>query len=143
MSRLLVLLGALGVGCTMLPERQAECGGAIAALSAQPGELRRRALYERRSGGSSVSLELVIERRGTNMVVLALSPFGAKAFAIRQAGGAVEVENFLGPALEIAARDVLRDLGHASYLGAAKPARRVRIENRACGYEAVLRLVDG
>lgn len=139
------LILGLCLGCAGLPlpvERQRECPGAIEAVASEPVQLRRRAQYERQVGESKVSFELIIEKKGEHLVVLGLSPFGAKAFAISQRGDELTIERLLGPALAIEPRDVLRDLGHARYLEAERPPARVRIENRRCRAETRLTLVD-
>lgn len=95
------------------------------------------------------SYGLVIQKTGPKLVLLGLTPFGAKAFSVVQIGTQTWSESYLGPALAVPPENVLRDLHRALFLTVDDPALEPRAVSRdregavhvaakECGYESVL-----
>lgn len=139
------MLGLLlaGAGCATwlgLPPRLAECPGAVPhTRELPPGDWLVRERVRVVGGDVDVGLEVVAEKRGDRLVVVAFHTLGAKAFSLVQHGEDVEVESHLGRALPVPPRNVLRDL-HSAGLGAR--AARVRVERPRCGYTATFVRVE-
>lgn len=145
------LLAASLAGCASLglPARLADCPGPLRDTREIAGDFVRQERMRVRGGGVDAAFGLVLEKRGERLVVLGFNAFGAKAFALRQSGLAVESESFLGRALPVPPENVLRDLHRAYFLTPAQAAaseRGVRededgtlhVRSAACGYESTL-----
>jgi len=100
-------------------------------------------------GGVDESYALVIQKTGPRLVLLGLTPFGAKAFSVVQIGTQTWAESYLGPATAVTPENVLRDVHRALFLTVDDPALEPRTVSRdaegavhvaatGCGYEAVL-----
>jgi Protein of unknown function (DUF3261) len=92
---------------------------------------------------------LVVQKNGPRLVLIGLTPFGAKAFSVTQIGVEVWSESKLGPALPVPPENVLRDLHRAHFLATDDPGfegrtlRRdadgsVHVASERCGYESTL-----
>jgi hypothetical protein len=64
--------------------------------------------------GRQSSFDAVLQYDGTQLVLLALTPMGTKAFAVIQTGDAYSVRRFIGMRLPAPPAAVLRDI-HAAY----------------------------
>jgi len=95
------------------------------------------------------SFGLVLEKSGPKLVLVGLTPFGAKAFGVTQIGVQTWAQSFLGPALAVPPENVLRDVHRAHFLTSddSEPDARkvtrdadgvVHIAAQSCGYEATL-----
>jgi uncharacterized protein DUF3261 len=134
-----VLIGPLlGSGCQHLPWRGRavpECPGELVSSEAIPGEFLLRQRWRVERGDEAWSLEVVAQKRGDELVVVGLHPFGAKLFAIRQRGLETSVEAVPAPALEVPPLNVLRDLHRARFLGVAGAGGDGRFEAEHDGTE--------
>lgn len=100
-------------------------------------------------GGVDESFGLVLQKTGPKLVLLGLTPFGAKAFGVTQIGVETWSESYLGQALSVPPENVLRDVQRAHFLIVDDPALDARsvtrdadgvihISARDCGYESTL-----
>jgi hypothetical protein len=153
------LATAAFAGCAHLPPppafiplplpRLADCPGSLVPTHELEGDW---VIHERiRVRGEQVdeAYGLVVQKSGPRLVLIGLTPFGAKAFSLTQIGVEVWSESKLGPALPVPPENVLRDLHRAHFLATDDPAfegrtvRRdadgsVHVASEACGYESTL-----
>lgn len=78
--------------------------------------MARQKVVARHSGGQS-SFEAVLQLQGGKLLLLALTPFGSKAFAIEQQGTRLTVESFVEQPLPFSPRYVLVDVHRAFFVG--------------------------
>lgn len=97
------------------------CPGALRPTGEIEDDLRLRLRMRLRAEELDTSLELAVEKRGDQLVVVAFDPFGVKSFSLVQQGLAVEVEGLPPAALPTAPENVLRDLHRARFLALAAP----------------------
>jgi hypothetical protein len=131
---------ALALGCAspLLPPRLAVCGGPLPDVTAIPGgdfALREQARFT--GDDVDVALELLAERRGDRLVLVAFDAFGARAFSVVQTGTEVEEDAPLGRALAVPPGNALRDW-HAARLLQATAGDRVEVQRPGCDYAAIL-----
>lgn len=131
------------------PPKLADCPGALRSTAEIEGDW---VIHERvRVTGEKVdeSYGLVVQKTGPKLVLLGLTPFGAKAFSVVQIGTQTWPESYLGPATVVPPENVLRDLHRALFLVVDDPALdpravsrdaegNVHIAAKDCGYESVL-----
>jgi hypothetical protein len=95
------------------------------------------------------SYGLVLQKTGAKLVLVGLTPFGAKAFGVTQIGVETWPESYLGAALPVPPENVLRDVHRAHFLTAdvagndARTVTRdadgaVHIAAPSCGYQSTL-----
>lgn len=118
----LLLLALVSSACRHLPARARaipDCPGQWVGTEAIAGDfvLRQRVRIE--AAGRVVSLQLVVQKRGGELVLVGLHPFGAKLFTVRQRGLEVRVDAAPPPVLEVAPLNLLRDLHRERFLGLA------------------------
>lgn len=158
MRRLGLAAAALGLACRipapalpplLPPPKLASCPGGVRSTREIEGDW---VIHERiRVVGSGVdeAFGLVLQKTGPKLVLLGLTPFGAKAFGVTQIGTEVWTESYLGPVLSVPPENVLRDVHRAHFLIVDDPALDprsvtrdadgvVRIVARDCGYESTL-----
>lgn len=143
-ARRLSLLAAATLGCALLGvgPRIADCPGPLLDVAEIPGgdfALRERLRVE--GEGIDRALELIVERRGDRLVVVALGAFGERAFSAVQQGSEVHSESPLGRALGFPPANVLRDLHAARFFRDDSP-ERVEVSRPGCGYRAHLLRVE-
>jgi hypothetical protein len=134
----LLAAALLGAGCLHLPGRARavpECPGEWVSTVAIEGDflVRQRLLVSR--GDRIFALQLVAQKRGDELLLLGLHPFGAKLFTLRQRGHETSVEAAPAPVLEVPPLNVLRDF-HRARLADHRIGSRVTIERDECGYRA-------
>ena len=133
---LLAALAPLACALPRLPDRVAECPGPLADVASLPGgDYALREKLRVRGPGVDSAFELVAERRGARLVLVAFDPLGARAFSAVQEGLAVEVESKLGRLLPIAPLDVLRDL-HVARLATEASEDRVSVKRPGCEHRS-------
>ncbi|HXX47762.1 MAG TPA: DUF3261 domain-containing protein [Myxococcota bacterium] len=129
--------------------RLADCPGPLRSTDDLEGDW---VVHERiRVVGERVdeSFGLVLEKSGPKLVLVGLTPFGAKAFGVTQIGVQTWSQSFLGPALAVPPENVLRDVHRAHFLAsdeAELDARQVtrdadgvvHIAAQSCGYHSTL-----
>ncbi len=128
---------ALALACRHLPGLAPglpDCPGELLATEEMEGRFLRREAVRIRGAEVEVALELAVQRRGGELVLVGFSPLGARLFAVTQRGVATSVEAGLGRALPIPPLNLLRDLHRVRFLAAGEPAP---------GEETSLRLVGG
>jgi hypothetical protein len=150
---------ALVLGCGHVQPPPAVVALALPHLADCPGSLRSTAelegdwvIHERiRVRGERIdeSYGLIVQKTGPRLVLVGITAFGAKAFAVTQIGVDTWSESKLGPALPVPPENVLRDLHRAHFLATDDPAFEgraitrnadgsVQIASASCGYEATL-----
>jgi len=132
----LLAAALLGAGC-LHARAVPECPGEWVSTEAIEGDfiVRQRLLVSR--GDRVFALHLVAQKRGDELLLLGLHPFGAKLFTLRQRGLATSVDAAPAPVLEVPPLNVLRDFHRARLVGHGVGSR-VTIEHDACGYRAEL-----
>jgi len=118
MRRLLstcLLLAALP-GCTQLaiwalgPERIDECDGPIASIDAAKPDFTERLQVQVESTDTTAAYQVLVQKRGDRLTVIALTRFGAKAFTVVQQAGEVKVESEMRGLDPLPPINLLRDL---------------------------------
>jgi hypothetical protein len=136
---------AFALGCASLPlagPRIADCEGPLLATAEIPGgDFRLRERVRVAGGGVDLGLELLAERHGDRLVVVAFNEFGAKVFSAVQRGVAVESEAKLGRALAVPPENVLRDLHEARFFH-PESGDRVVVRRPGCDYTATFVRVE-
>lgn len=133
-----------GAACALQPPwgapRLAACPGPLTSTETIPdGDFVLRERVRIVGGEVDVGLELVVERRGNQLVVIGFNAFGAKIFSAVQRGNEVEATSHLGPGAAIPPDNVLRDLHAARFLPADTDERireRVVVARPGCSYTA-------
>jgi hypothetical protein len=135
------LLLAAASGCARLPwlrtpARLPDCPAPLVSTTELPGgDFRLREQVRYRGADVDAGFELVVERRGDQLVVVGLNSFGARVFSAVQRGVDVEVEAPQARMLPVPAENVLRDL-HATRFADPSVATRAEITRPHCGYVA-------
>ena len=155
----IVLCAATLHGCAHLPPppafiplplpRLADCPGSLVPTSELEGDWLIHERIRVRGERVDEAYGLVVQKNGPRLVLVGLTPFGAKAFSVTQIGVEVWSESKLGAALPVPPENVLRDLHRAHFLATDDPTfegrsvRRdqdgsVHIASASCGYESTL-----
>jgi len=136
--------------CAFFPRwsgpRLADCPGPLVSSEAIPdGDFVLRERVRIVGGGVDLGLELVAERRGDRLAVVAFNAFGAKVFSAVQRGTSVDAESHLGPATAVPPANVLRDL-HAARFLPPEPDERMRanvvVTRSGCTYSATFARIE-
>ena len=146
MIRRTVALAAFALGCATLPlafsPRIADCTGPLLATTEIPGgDFRVRERVRIAGDGVDLGLELLAERHGDRLVVVAFNEFGARVFSAVQRGVEVESEAKLGRALAVPPENVLRDLHEARFFH-PESGERVVVRRPGCDYTATFVRVE-
>lgn len=143
-----LLLGLAVAGCALSvppwgPPRLEACPGLLVPAAGIPGgDFALRERVRIRGGEVDLGLALLVERRGDRLVLVALNPFGAKAFSVVQRGLEVEATSHLGRALQVPPGNVLRDLHAARFAGPPDTPARVEVMRPGCSYTATFVRVE-
>ncbi len=118
-----VVLLAGVAGCAHAPGAPAipACPGSLRPTQQIEGELRLRLRMRLQASELDAALELAVEKRGDELVVIGFDPFGVKSFSLVQRGLEVEVEGLPPAVLPTAPLNVLRDLHRARFLALETP----------------------
>jgi len=92
-------------------------------------------------GATVVHLDVVVQRRGDERVVIGFSPAGAKLFSAVQRGEFVEIDALPPVALAVPPRNVLLDVDRLEGVE-RNPGDTVRVERRACDVVATWTLIS-
>ncbi len=160
MRRLVLALGsvALALACKTAPPllpvplplpKLGDCPGQLRSTNEIEGDWTIHERIRVVGGEVDESFGLVVQKSGPKLVVVGLTPFGAKAFGVTQIGMETWTESYLGPVLAVPPQNVLRDLHRAHFLIVEDPALEPRqvtreadgvvlVAARECGYEATL-----
>jgi uncharacterized protein DUF3261 len=131
-----------------LPDQGHECPGPLVPTEEMLGDFVLRQNVRVQGEGLDWALTLVSQKRGPNLVLVGLDPFGAKLFTLTQQGTEVTVERPRGR-LPLPPVNLLRDLHRTRFLRPGTPpepgvtiaseaAGTVRIRHAACGYDTTL-----
>jgi hypothetical protein len=105
----------LVLACASAPRpADPEPEGALVATDEIPGNFLMRQQIDLRYGEQSGSFEAVVQKHCDELTVVGFTPFGTRAFSIRQRGLQVSVESHLAGAWPFSPRYVLLDI-HRSY----------------------------
>ena len=129
--------------------RLASCPGGLRSTDEIEGDWIVHERIRVVGGGVDESFGLVLQKTGPKLVLLGLTPFGAKAFGVTQIGIETWTQSYLGAALPVPPENVLRDVHRAHFLIVDDPALDSRavthdsdgvihIAARDCGYESTL-----
>jgi hypothetical protein len=119
-----LVLPVLVGGCRHLPSRSRalpDCPGQWVSTGAIAGDFLLRQQVRIEAGDRVWSLQLVTQKRGDELLLLGLDPFGAKLFTVRQRGLATSVDALPAPLLEVPPLNLLRDLHRERFLALANP----------------------
>jgi hypothetical protein len=118
-----LLLVGLATACAHLPGARAirECPGALAPTQAMGADFLARERHEIRSDGRSVRLDVAIQKRGDELVIVGFDPVGPKLFQVVQRGAELEVEALPGRVLMVPPENVVRDVHRMRFLGIEMP----------------------
>ncbi len=143
-------------GCARLapllyhPARIAECNEALPSTRAiAGGDFVRRLRLHTTAGTVSDGFEVVVQKRGLRLTVVALTRFGTRAFSIVQNDRELNVEIDVPAMQVIPPRNVLLDLyhwplrgiranGEDARLSVEENGNSATIENTACGYRTAI-----
>jgi Protein of unknown function (DUF3261) len=126
-----------------------DCPGSLRSTAELEGDWRIHERIRVRGDRIDESYGLIVQKNGPRLVLVGLTPFGAKAFSVTQIGLDVWTESKLGPALPVPPENVLRDLHRAHFLATDDPTFEgraitrnadgsVQIASASCGYESTL-----
>lgn len=139
MRRLAAGVAVFALACASLPiglPRVPDCPGALPDPAALPGDdfmLRERVRIE--SSDVDLALELIAERRGDRLVLVAFDAFGARAASVVVTGADTEVDAPMGRAFPIGPLNLLRD-AHAAGRFKADAAERDAVQRAGCDHTA-------
>lgn len=110
-------------GCVQGPGGPAipACPGSLRPTQQIEGELRLRMRMRLQASELDAALELAVEKRGDELVVVGFDPFGVKSFSLVQRGLEVDVEGLPPAVLPTAPLNVLRDLHRVRFLALDAP----------------------
>lgn len=118
----LALLVALA-GCRHLLGAPAisECPGTLRSTDEIEGEFLLRQRMRLSAPDRELSLDLAVEKRDGELVVVGFHPLGARSFSLIQRGRHVEVDAWSRRVLPVPPVNVLRDLHRARFLALPPP----------------------
>lgn len=85
--------------------------------SAVPGDFMLRQHIEGEYGERRVAFEAIVQKQDNTLLVLTLTPYGSRAFAITQTGQDVKVEKFISRDLPFDPRFILLDVQRVFLMG--------------------------
>ena len=120
-------------GCAYLPLASRDlprCPGEVPPLTTE-GEfvVRERVRFEH--GDVVVHLDVVVQQRGDQLVVIGFAPTGAKLFSAVQRGDSIEIDALPAAVLRVPPENVLLDVHRLRDLDRA-PGDKVRLQRPAC-----------
>lgn len=129
--RALLLAFALGLGlagCATGPQRppltEAAYPGTLADSSALPNGLFLRQRIDARFGERTMSFSAVLQVDRGVLSLLALTPYGTRAFLIEQVGQSVRFTPYVDRELPFPPRFILVDVHRGLFFGLGQPARQ-------------------
>jgi hypothetical protein len=127
--RALVVVGVLLASCAPAAPppapapRLSERGypGVLHAPSSYPGDFLDEQKVSATYGDKSVSFEAVVQKQGDEMIILGRTPFGSRAFLLKQKGTEVSFEAYVDREMPFPPRYMLLDVHRALLAGIAAP----------------------
>jgi hypothetical protein len=124
-------------GLPFAPRAIPDCPAEIRSTEGIPGDFEIRERVTVWTEDVDFPFELVVQKRGRELVLVGLSPMGAKLFSVVQVGIETDVDALPAAVLPIPPLNVLRDLHRFRFAGpnAPTPERDPAVFDRAeCGY---------
>jgi len=115
-----VLLGACGAAPQRLDAR--EYPGVVHTPAHYPGDFLARQHIDVRHGERAGGFDAVLQKRGEHLVLLALTPYGSRAFVIEQRGRTITFTSSMQRELPFPPRFILLDVHRALLAGLPRPA---------------------
>ena len=150
-----VLACCLLGGCRHVPwggRALPACPGPLVSTLDIPGDFLWRYQVQIDSDGDvgDAAFQLVVQKRGDELVLVGIHALGAELFSVRQIGTRVDVEALPPQALPIPPENVLRDVHRLRFAAsAATPeiawdadGKGAEIRHPGCGYRARFRLLE-
>ena len=89
--------GTTGLACQLSTlTRKADCLVEPVPVRALPTDLRTQGSVYVRTRDTSLSHQIALERQAEVLVLVGFTPFGTRAFTVRQTAGEFEVDDFVG-----------------------------------------------
>lgn len=128
---LLPLVLALVTGCGGAPSREEqplpEYPGTLVDTSDMGADFLSRQRVTFLRGETESSMTAVVQKKGDELVLLALTPFGSRAFMIRQQGTEFEVQSFVPQPFPVPPRFVLLDVHRVNFMRLGTPKKNGEI----------------
>jgi len=131
---------SIATACSWLPFASRpipDCRGAIRSTDEIPGDFAIRERVTVSSADGDFPFELIVQKRQRELVLVGLSPMGAKLFTVVQIGSETEVNALPGAVLPIPPLNVLRDLHRLQLLApgvAMSEPKAAPFHHADCGY---------
>lgn len=133
-SLALGVLALLAVACAGTPRRppltEDAYPGALVDSAALPDGVFLRQRIEARFGGRSASFAAVLQVDGGVLSLLALTPYGTRAFLLEQVGQSVRFTRYVDRELPFPPRFILVDVHRALFAGLGQPPPSALVEHR-------------
>jgi len=118
---------------TYRPARLQRCPGALVSSELIGGDFRIRMQIHISAANVDTGYDLVVQKRGTRLIMIGLTRFGAKAFSVVQEGKRLQVDSALGPATVVPPENVLRDIHRVRFISAGPPVASGSVEGERDG----------
>jgi hypothetical protein len=120
-----LLIGLALAGCGGRPAGEVPAyPGHLRLPSEVPADFMLRQHLVARYGDEESAFDLVLQKRGDELVLLGLAPYGGRAFALTQRGDTFESEKFVPMRLPFPARHILNDIHRVLFRGSGLGAQR-------------------
>jgi hypothetical protein len=137
-------LWALVAGCGGPPAAPRYPGELVPTSELDGPDFSVRHRIDGRRGQTSFGFEAVLEKRPDTLVLVALTPFGSRAFAIEQRGERLTHQSFVDEPLPFPPRFVLLDVHRTLFIGVSdRPLPDGEHERTRGGERIVERWRDG
>lgn len=132
-----LLFTAACSGLPFAPRAIPDCPGEIRSTEEIPGDLAIRERVTVWAEDVDFPFELIVQKKGRELVLVGLSPIGAKLFSVVQRGIETDVDALPGAVLPIPPLNVLRDLHRFRFAQPNAPTpdpESAVFDHAACGY---------
>jgi hypothetical protein len=117
----LLLLGVSGCAARVPSAPPRPYAGEIPAPGSYPGDFLDRQKIVARYGDRRSGFDAVLQKQGDEVLLVGLTPFGSRAFVLKQSGREISFEAFIAPALPFPPRYILMDVHRVFFSGLAPP----------------------
>lgn len=114
---LLALLLAVAAACSGAPRTPPEYPGVLAAPAALGADFLARQQVVATYRGRDASFQAVLQKRGDELTLIGLTPFGTRAFLLQQRGAATTFTSYTDRALPFPPRYILLDIHRVLFMG--------------------------
>lgn len=143
-----LLVPLLLAGCRHAPwggRALRACPGPVVSTRAIAGDFLLRQQVQVDADAGRFAFQLLVQKRGDELLLVGLHALGAKLFTVRQVGTRVTVNALPPRVLAVPPENVLHDLDRIRFAAPAESAEivrapdgaRVEIRDTRCGYRAV------